>query len=294
MARPRCIDNRLRLIAVAASALGTTGGAIVSRRRSRRRREAAAAISEPYDSTVLDRSGAVRSVQSADLILAEADLEAIWTPMHLERLARTYWRFLSRATLGAIHVQYTRSERFVVFISRPAVLLRFRAPEYQMDGRRGIVRWDIESGVLVSRRGDDAGGYLQIDVQRGQRDAEGHAVAHVEVEVANFYPALASRLGTPLYKATQSRLHVLITQRFLRSLARLDLAESRVKRFARTSAASASVDDVPDPPPPDEPAARAHPARQGAESAAAAQAGYDVSPKSVSQSSTAARTRPPR
>jgi len=264
MARPRCVDNRLRLIAVAASALGITGGAIVSRRRSRRRREAAAAISEPYDSTVLDRSGAVRSVQSADLILAEADLEAIWTPMHLERLARTYWRFLSRATLGVIHVQYTRSERFVVFISRPAVLLRFRAPEYQMDGRRGIVRWDIESGVLVSRRGDDADGYLQIDVQRGQRDADGHAVAHVEVEVANFYPALASRLGTPLYKATQSRLHVLITQRFLRSLARLDLAESRVKRFARTSAASASVDDVPDPPPPDEPAARAHPARQGA------------------------------
>ncbi len=273
MACLRWIDIRLPLIAAGASTLAATGGAILWRRRGRALREAAAAISEPHDTTVLDRSGAVRSVQSADLVLAEADLEAIWTPMHLERLARTYWRFLSRATLGLIHVQYTPSERFVVFISRPAVLLRFRAPEYQMDGRRGIVRWAIESGVLVSRRGDDADGYLQIDVQRGQQDADGRAVAHVEVEVANFYPALASRLGTPLYKVTQSRLHVLGTQRFLRSLARLDLAESRVKRFTRTSTASASVDEVPDPPPPDEPAAHGHPARQGAEPGAGAQEG---------------------
>jgi hypothetical protein len=73
----------------------------------------------------------------------------------------------------------------------------------------------------------------------------------VEVEVANFYPALASRLGTPLYKATQSRVHVLITRAFLRSLARMDLAESRVGRFARTAPdTAASIDDVPDPPPP--------------------------------------------
>ena len=42
---------------------------------------------------------------------------------------------------------------------------------------------------------------------------------------------IASRLGAPLYKLTQSRLHVLITHGFLRSLARLDLAESRVGRF---------------------------------------------------------------
>ena len=29
------------------------------------------------------------------MLPAEA-LDAIWTPMHLERLARTYWRFLTR------------------------------------------------------------------------------------------------------------------------------------------------------------------------------------------------------
>jgi hypothetical protein len=119
-----------------------------------------------------------------------------------------------------------------------------------MDARRGIVRWRIESGVLVSRRGRGGDGYLQIDVQRNPAGPDGRGLLHVEVEVANFYPALASRLGTPLYKATQSRVHVLITRAFLRSLARLDLAESRVGRFARTAPdTAASIDDVPDPPP---------------------------------------------
>ena len=210
----------------------------------------AAVVGEPRDSTVLDRSGAVRSVQAADLLLPEAELAAIWTPMHLERLARTYWRFLSRATLGLIRVSYAASERCIVVIACPAVLLRFRAPEYEMDARRGVVRWRIESGVLVSRRGHGGDGHLQIDVQRGPAGPDGRALAHVEVEVANFYPAIASRLGTPIYKATQSRLHVLVTHAFLRSLARLDLAESRVGRFARTApGAGASIDDVPDPPP---------------------------------------------
>ena len=47
---------------------------------------------------------------------------------------------------------------------------------------------------------------------------------------------------------TQSRIHVLITNGFLRSLARLDLAESKVGRFAETSDVSARFEDVPDPP----------------------------------------------
>jgi hypothetical protein len=205
-------------------------------------------IVTPKGSTELDPSGAVRSIQAADITLRADDLEAIWTPMHLERLARTYWRFLSRVTLGLIRVEYTPAERFIVFISRPAVLLRFRAPEYEMDARRGIVRWRIESGVLVSRRGKGGDGYLQIDVRRGHDAPDGRATVHVEIEVANFYPSIASGISRRVYKLTQSWVHVLITHRFLRSLARLDLAESKVGHFAATSEASASFEDVPDPP----------------------------------------------
>ena len=64
-------------------------------------------------------------------------------------------------------------------------------------------------------------------------------VVHVEVEVANFYPSIASRLSLAVYKATQSRAHVLVTHSFLRSLARLDLAPSRVGRFSRAGARTA-------------------------------------------------------
>jgi hypothetical protein len=214
------------------------------------------------DDTVLDRSGAVRSIQAGDLLMTAEQADAIWTPTHLERLARTYWRFLSRCTLGLIRVAYTPAERFVVLLTRPFVLLRFQAPEYEMNAERGIVRWRIESGVLVSSEGRGGNGYLQIDVRRGEPDDDGLVVLHAEVEVANFYPAIASRIGKAVYKATQSRIHVLVTHGFLRSLARLDLAYSRVGRFANLE--QIDLSDVPEPPPLDEPGAADEPARQGA------------------------------
>jgi hypothetical protein len=196
---------------------------------ARRRR---AVIADLGDSTSLDQdTGAVRSVQRADLVIDEAALAQIWTPMHLERLARTYWRFLTRVTLGLIRVRYAEGERSVVLVTRSLKLLSFQAPEYEMDATRGLVRWRIARGLLVSRRGRNGRGYLQIEVRRYPGDDPDHARLHVEVEVANFYPSIASRLSRRLYNATQSRIHVIVTYGFLRSLARLDLAESRIRRF---------------------------------------------------------------
>jgi hypothetical protein len=164
--------------------------------------------------------------------LPEAELDAIWNPMHLERLARTYWKYLSRVTLGLIRVSYTDTERAVVLIARPFVLLRFRAPEYSMDDRRGIVRWRIRSGILVATEGHEGDGYLEIDVERFALPEPGRARMHVEVEIASFYPAIALRIARWVYANTQSRIHVLVTHGFLRSLAALELEESAVGRFA--------------------------------------------------------------
>ena len=190
-------------------------------------------IAEVRDSTSLDGgTGAVRSVQTAEVLLDEAALREIWSPTYLERLARTYWRFLTRATLGLIRVHYTAGERSVVLLASPLKLLTFDAPEYEMDPSRGLVRWRITRGLLVARRGRDGGGYLQIEVRRSPGEDPSQVQLHVEVEVANFYPSIASRLSRRLYNATQSRIHVIVTRGFLRSLARLDLAESRVGRFA--------------------------------------------------------------
>jgi hypothetical protein len=184
------------------------------------------------DRTTVDAAtGAVRSVQTAELEMQEKALEGIWTPTYLERLARTYWRFLTRVTLGLIRVHYGERERSLVLLVTPLKLITFRAPEYELESGRGLVRWGIASGMLVARRGRDVGGYLQIEVRRLPGSEPGQARLHLEVEVANFYPSIASGFGRRVYDATQSRLHVIITHGFLRSLARLDLAESRVGRF---------------------------------------------------------------
>jgi hypothetical protein len=218
--------------AVGAALLWAVMSWLVLNRRPRGARGELVVIEDLEDATSLDPvSGAVRSVQKADLVIEETVLAEIWTPAHLERLARTYWRFLTRVTLGLIRVRYTEGGRSVVLVAPPLRLLTFQAPEYEMDRTRGLVRWRVERGLLVSRRGRNGHGYLQIEVRRSPGEDRDHARLHVEVEVANFYPSIASRLSRPVYNATQSRIHVIVTYGFLRSLARLDLAHSRVGRF---------------------------------------------------------------
>jgi hypothetical protein len=193
------------------------------------RRVADAVIADPEQHTVMDEGGAVRSIQAANVDMPENELLALWKPTNLERLARTYWKYLSRVTLGIIRVTYTEDERAVVLIGRPFVLLRFHAPEYEISDGRGVVRWRIQDGLLVSERNQ---GYLEIDVKRMESDRQGYGRVHVEVEVANFYPAIATWVARWVYVQTQSRIHVLVTHGFLRSLARLELEQSAVGRFA--------------------------------------------------------------
>jgi hypothetical protein len=229
--------------AVAAAIAALTAGLYVTARRLLRAGipDWMRVLRRADDSTAMDpRTGAVRSVQSAEVVLPADRLDSVWSPLYLERLARTYWRFLSRATLGLIRVCYGDNERRVCLLTRRLPLLTFHAPDYEMDGSRGIVRWRIASGVLVARRGREGDGYLEIDVQRRPADTPDAVIVHVEVEVANFFPAIASTIGRWFYTHTQSRIHVLVTQAFLHSLARLDLAPSKVGRLA-------TLEEVPDP-----------------------------------------------
>jgi hypothetical protein len=208
----------------------------------KRRGPADAVISDLDDHTVMDSRGSVRSIQAATVTTPEGELDAIWTPMYLERLARTYWKYLSRVSLGLIRVEYTPTERKVVLLRHPFVLLRFRAPEYTIGDDRGIVRWRIRDGVLVAKQDQ---GYLEIDVRRTDPGKVGYDQAHVEVEVANFYPAIATWVALWFYKATQSRIHVHVTHGFLRSLANRELEMSAVGRFASPGERPVNVGDTP-------------------------------------------------
>jgi hypothetical protein len=205
-----------------------------------------AVIGPLHDDTSVGADGACRSVQSAEMKMPTAAIDAIWSPLHLERLARTYWRFLSRCTLGLIRVEYTDDARYVVLLRRPFVLLAFERPEYEMDAQRGVVRWRIERGVLVAPPGVGGDGFLEIDIRRRPGQSPGTVNLHVEVEVANYYPRIALSFTQWLYAVTQSRIHVIVTYGFLRSVAKLNLAPSKVGRF-ETRRPGIEVEDVPDP-----------------------------------------------
>lgn len=213
--------------------LGATIGALLGwlllRHRRRLRERARAFIVSPRDSTRIAPDGAVHSVQSAHLVLPRAELDRLWSPPQLENLGRTYWRFLTRVTLGLIRVIYTDTERSIVLLGRPLTLLRFEAPTYTLEPDHASISWAIRDGLLVSPSGRGSG-FLCLAVNRGQQRTE-PARLDIDVEVANFYPAIAAGFGTTIYRATQSVVHVLVTHAFLRYLARLELDESKVGRL---------------------------------------------------------------
>jgi hypothetical protein len=194
--------------------------------RHRRARARVTIVHEPRAG--YSDSGATGSRQVAEVTLPKVELEKLWSPEHLESLARTYWSFLSRFSLGLIRVLYSEDSRDVVFLRRPFVLLRFRKPEYEFNRDGGTVTWPIDRGVLVARRGRGRG-YLRLSVRRKPpQDGSGEVTVVVSSEVVNFYPTIATRLSRWIYEQTQLRIHVIVTHAFLRSLANLELEPSRV------------------------------------------------------------------
>jgi len=217
---------------VALARLRARGGARVGRWR----------VGRLVDHTGRDaRSGTVYSIQTATLVTSTAQLESVWSPMHLERLARSYWSYMERFSLGVVRVAYDDRGRYVCLLSRRIVLLGFSEPEYEFGSTHGLVRWRITRGLLVSRRGRDRG-WLEIEVhrrddigvRRSRDGGEPQALSqiYVEIEVSQFAPAMNSGIAYRVYKNTQSRYHVLLAYGFIRSLAANPLAESVVGRFA--------------------------------------------------------------
>ena len=191
----------------------------------------------PERRAAVDPQGPTGSVQEAVAKVPAEVLERFWKASYLERLASAYWRYLRRISLGLLRVIYEPDARSVVFISRRLPLLRFRKPQYDTGPGFGQVTWPIERGLLVSSPGR---GCLRITVRRLEHDPgdpPGTERVHMRSEVINFYPFLRgsgwfARLGARIYAATQLRIHVLVTNGFLRSLAKLDLPPSSVGALA--------------------------------------------------------------
>jgi hypothetical protein len=180
--------------------------------------------------------GTVTTRQEAELSLPRETLDRLWTAENLENLARTYWAFLTRISMGLLKIRYGEDCREVVLFGF-IVLLRFHRPDYETGSTRGCVTWRINKGLLVAPGGVNKG-HLRICVERppetgGKPDDE--VIVMVSSEVGGFLPTLSfpglrklSDFGRWFYNQTQLRIHVVITHMFLRSLGNLELEQSRV------------------------------------------------------------------
>ena len=63
-------------------------------------------ILDPEEQIRVRPSGAVGSVQEAEITVERGLLERIWNVDSLELMARAYWAFLRRMSLGIIRVEY--------------------------------------------------------------------------------------------------------------------------------------------------------------------------------------------
>ena len=188
----------------------------------------------PVEDEQVSTTGAVDSVQEAEVTLPVQEMRQLWKAETLERLARAYWAYTMKLFLGLIRVVYAPDSTTVVLVSRRIPLLRFNAPEYEVgeDGKSGRVIWPIDRGLLVSSTGRGKG-QLRISVRQLEEDDPDCDKVHVRVAVRNFYPWLRgrgafARFGTWLYSRTQLAMHVIVCNGFLRSLARLDFPEPPV------------------------------------------------------------------
>ncbi len=195
-------------------------------------------IVDPEGPPTLDAAGRARSVQAADLPLRPATFAAIFSPDGPDRLARAYWRFLTRITLGLIRVVRTPDAELVVLLGRPAVLLAFGLPDCRLEPDRALITWEIRGGLLAVRQPAGPDGSLTIDLRRLDRAPLGAHAVRVEVSVAGFRPTIARRFGRTAYALTQARVHVFVTHSFMRWLARARLACPRAPAESRPTAGS--------------------------------------------------------
>jgi len=193
-------------------------------------------ILEPEERSRVRPTGAVGSIQEAEIVIDRDRLDDVWTADNLELMARGYWAWLRRISLGIIQVEYGYDSRTVKAFGR-IPLLRFGRPRYEASDGTGSVEWPIERGLLVAAEGRGRGA-LRVSIARLDRDGveddidarlpRVRLIARVEVE--NFYPGLRgrgriARLGAWLYAQTQLRIHVLVCNGYLRHLPKLDFPE---------------------------------------------------------------------
>ena len=200
--------------------------------RRRRARARVKIVHVPRSGYAAD--GAIGSKQAAEVTLPRAELDRIWSAEYLERLARTYWRFLTRFSLGILRVLYSEDSREVVRVPaalRPAALPQAGVPPGVRRRHRHLADRQGAAGGAV-RPADGATCGCRSSANEPEDERADEVTATISSEVVNFYPLIAgwgwfAKIGRLIYNQTQLRIHVIVTHAFLRSLANLDLEQSQ-------------------------------------------------------------------
>ena len=208
-------------------------GLVAARQRRRRQLPARAAIVSPprFDRDRVRRRGPLGSVGRADAVEGRAR-PALDAPEPREPGPHVLALSVpgdARRDPGRVWQQRPVAS---VFLARPFTLLRFEPPEYASNPATGRSSGGSATGCWCRAAGRGCGFLASMSAASTRRGRRPRRV-RIQVEVANFYPAIAAGFTTPVYEATQSAIHVLVTHAFLRSLAKLDLAPSKVGRLER-------------------------------------------------------------
>jgi hypothetical protein len=128
------------------------------------------------------------------------------------RLGSAYWQEVERSTRGAVRARRTPESVELRLFGRGPALLRFGAPEIQVDPTAISCTYPILGGLLA--RG--AGGELVFEQRRTPEWC-------VRTLIRDFSPRFAGRAGSPgwtrfVYHQVQARLHRAIGRRYVAQL----------------------------------------------------------------------------
>jgi hypothetical protein len=130
------------------------------------------------------------------------------------RLGSAYWQEVERSTRGVVRARRAPGSIELRLFGRAPALLRFGAPEIQVDPSGISCAYPVLGGLLA--RG--AGGQLVFEQRR-------RPAWCVRTLVRDFSPRLAGRAGGPgwtgfVYDQVQARLHRAIGRRYVARLER--------------------------------------------------------------------------
>jgi hypothetical protein len=176
------------------------------------------------EETLLEPGQAVRSLQSAELVVPADALEQCWSDAGVSCLARNYWLPLARRTLHLLRlIRSARGARLVLGVA-PFALIRFGSPRTMLGREVAEVSWPITGGPLVSSA-TASRGTLRITARREDLAVSGETALTVTVLVEGFQPRLRGtghlpRIRTALYRNTQLRIHAWQSRAFFSALSR--------------------------------------------------------------------------